>query len=36
VRFLDGRAFWPAALVDARVEPLGADVLIEGYVHRVD
>jgi diaminohydroxyphosphoribosylaminopyrimidine deaminase/5-amino-6-(5-phosphoribosylamino)uracil reductase len=33
VRFLDGRPFSSAALIDRRVEPLGPDVLIEGYVH---
>jgi diaminohydroxyphosphoribosylaminopyrimidine deaminase/5-amino-6-(5-phosphoribosylamino)uracil reductase len=33
VRFLDGASFSPAALVDRRVETLGPDVLIEGYVH---
>lgn len=31
---LPGRAFSPAALFDRKVEPLGPDVLIEGYVHR--
>jgi diaminohydroxyphosphoribosylaminopyrimidine deaminase/5-amino-6-(5-phosphoribosylamino)uracil reductase len=31
---LDGRAFSTFALFDRRVEPLGPDVLIEGYVHR--
>ena len=31
---LDGRAFSTFALFDRHVEPLGADVLIEGYVHR--
>ena len=36
VRLLDGRHFSPAALVDARVEALGRDVVIEGYVHRID
>lgn len=34
VRLLDGRGFSPVALIEARVEPLGPDVLIEGYVHR--
>jgi diaminohydroxyphosphoribosylaminopyrimidine deaminase/5-amino-6-(5-phosphoribosylamino)uracil reductase len=34
VRFLDGRPLWSAALYERRVEPLGPDVLIEGYVHR--
>jgi diaminohydroxyphosphoribosylaminopyrimidine deaminase/5-amino-6-(5-phosphoribosylamino)uracil reductase len=33
LRFLDRRLFSTAALVDRRVEPLGPDVLIEGYVH---
>lgn len=33
VPLLDGRPFTSAALIDRRVEPLGADVLIEGYVH---
>jgi diaminohydroxyphosphoribosylaminopyrimidine deaminase/5-amino-6-(5-phosphoribosylamino)uracil reductase len=33
VRFLEGRRLPPAALVHRRVEPLGPDVLIEGYVH---
>ena len=33
VPFLDGRTFSSAALVDGRVEPLGPDVLMEGYVH---
>jgi diaminohydroxyphosphoribosylaminopyrimidine deaminase/5-amino-6-(5-phosphoribosylamino)uracil reductase len=36
VRLLDGQNFSSAALADRHVEPLGADVLIEGYVHRVD
>jgi diaminohydroxyphosphoribosylaminopyrimidine deaminase / 5-amino-6-(5-phosphoribosylamino)uracil reductase len=31
---LDGREFSSAALVERRVEQLGPDVLIEGYVHR--
>ena len=34
VPFLDGRSFVTVSLVDRRVEPLGRDVLIEGYVHR--
>jgi len=34
VPLLDGRRFTASELVDARVEPLGPDVLIEGYVHR--
>ncbi len=33
VRFLAGRRLPPAMLADRRVEPLGPDVLIEGYVH---
>lgn len=33
VRFLEGRRLPPAALTHRRVEPLGPDVLIEGYVH---
>ncbi len=34
VRFLNGTPIWTAALFERRVEPLGPDVLIEGYVHR--
>ncbi len=34
VRFLSGRQFATGDLIDARVESLGPDVLIEGYVHR--
>jgi diaminohydroxyphosphoribosylaminopyrimidine deaminase/5-amino-6-(5-phosphoribosylamino)uracil reductase len=34
VPLLEGRSFSPAALVERRVETLGPDVLIEGYVHR--
>jgi len=34
VPLLDGRSFSPASLVDARLDQLGPDVLIEGYVHR--
>ncbi len=34
VPFLDGRSFSSADLAERRVEPLGADVMIEGYVHR--
>jgi diaminohydroxyphosphoribosylaminopyrimidine deaminase/5-amino-6-(5-phosphoribosylamino)uracil reductase len=34
VALLPGRDFVSAALHDRRVEPLGPDVLIEGYVHR--
>ncbi len=33
VPFLPDRTFWSAALHGRRVEPLGPDVLIEGYVH---
>ncbi len=33
VPFLEGRAFRSADLVDRRVERLGPDTLIEGYVH---
>lgn len=33
VAFLPGRTFWAGALFGRRVEPLGPDVLIEGYVH---
>lgn len=33
VRFLEGHRLPPASLVERRVEPLGPDVLIEGYVH---
>ena len=33
LRFLDGRPFSSADLFDPRIEPLGPDVLIEGYVH---
>lgn len=36
VALLDGRGFSSAALVDRRVELLGPDLLIEGYVHRAD
>ena len=34
VPFLDGRAFVSTELVERRVDLLGPDVLIEGYVHR--
>jgi diaminohydroxyphosphoribosylaminopyrimidine deaminase / 5-amino-6-(5-phosphoribosylamino)uracil reductase len=34
VPLLEGREFSPASLVEGRVEQLGPDVLIEGYVHR--
>jgi diaminohydroxyphosphoribosylaminopyrimidine deaminase/5-amino-6-(5-phosphoribosylamino)uracil reductase len=33
LRFLNGRPFSSATLFERRVEPLGSDVLIEGYVH---
>jgi diaminohydroxyphosphoribosylaminopyrimidine deaminase / 5-amino-6-(5-phosphoribosylamino)uracil reductase len=33
LKLLDGRTFSSAALVEPHVEPLGPDVLIEGYVH---
>jgi diaminohydroxyphosphoribosylaminopyrimidine deaminase/5-amino-6-(5-phosphoribosylamino)uracil reductase len=33
VKFLDGREFWSAALHERRTEPIGVDVMIEGYVH---
>jgi diaminohydroxyphosphoribosylaminopyrimidine deaminase/5-amino-6-(5-phosphoribosylamino)uracil reductase len=36
VPFLGGRPFATGALVERRVEVLGADVLLEGYVHRPD
>ncbi len=36
VPLLDRRQFSPAALVDTSVEARGVDVVIEGYVHRVD
>jgi hypothetical protein len=36
VRFLDGRAWSPTALIDASTTALGPDVLTEGYVHRTD
>jgi riboflavin biosynthesis pyrimidine reductase len=34
VPLLEGRDFSPASLTEPRVEQLGPDVLIEGYVHR--
>jgi diaminohydroxyphosphoribosylaminopyrimidine deaminase/5-amino-6-(5-phosphoribosylamino)uracil reductase len=34
VRFLGGRTFASAELVDQRTRVLGPDVLVEGYVHR--
>ena len=36
VPFLGGRVFSTRALVERRVEVLGEDVLVEGYVHRPD
>jgi diaminohydroxyphosphoribosylaminopyrimidine deaminase/5-amino-6-(5-phosphoribosylamino)uracil reductase len=33
LRLLNGRPFSTSALLERRVEPLGPDVLIEGYVH---
>jgi diaminohydroxyphosphoribosylaminopyrimidine deaminase / 5-amino-6-(5-phosphoribosylamino)uracil reductase len=33
VPLLDGRSFASGTLIERRVEPLGVDVLIEGYVH---
>jgi diaminohydroxyphosphoribosylaminopyrimidine deaminase/5-amino-6-(5-phosphoribosylamino)uracil reductase len=34
VAFLNGRTFSTLDLVDRRIEPVGPDVLMEGYVHR--
>jgi len=34
IPLLEGRSFVTVSLLDRRVEPLGSDVLIEGYVHR--
>ena len=34
VPLLAGRSFSPASLIERRVEQIGPDVLIEGYVHR--
>lgn len=34
VPLLEGCAFSPTSLIESRVEQLGPDVLIEGYVHR--
>ncbi|HVQ15670.1 MAG TPA: dihydrofolate reductase family protein, partial [Vicinamibacterales bacterium] len=34
VPLLNGCAFSPASLIESKVEQLGPDVLIEGYVHR--
>ncbi|MBM3769819.1 MAG: bifunctional diaminohydroxyphosphoribosylaminopyrimidine deaminase/5-amino-6-(5-phosphoribosylamino)uracil reductase RibD [Acidimicrobiia bacterium] len=36
VAFLPAGSFWSGALRQRRVEPLGPDVMIEGYVHRID
>jgi len=36
VPLLEGRRFSTASLIERRVEQLGPDVLIEGYVHRPD
>jgi diaminohydroxyphosphoribosylaminopyrimidine deaminase/5-amino-6-(5-phosphoribosylamino)uracil reductase len=33
LKFLNGRPFDVAALAERRTEPLGVDVLVEGYVH---
>jgi diaminohydroxyphosphoribosylaminopyrimidine deaminase/5-amino-6-(5-phosphoribosylamino)uracil reductase len=33
VRFLNGHAFSFAELIERRIEPLGVDILMEGYVH---
>jgi len=34
VPLLDGRGFVSTSLIERRVDLLGPDVLIEGYVHR--
>ena len=34
VPLLDGRPFSSIELIDRRVEPIGPDTLLEGYVHR--
>ncbi len=34
LKFLGERPFWSGALFERRTEPIGPDVLIEGYVHR--
>jgi diaminohydroxyphosphoribosylaminopyrimidine deaminase/5-amino-6-(5-phosphoribosylamino)uracil reductase len=34
LRFLNGKPFSPEELIDTRIESLGPDLLIEGYVHR--
>ena len=36
VPLLEGSAFSPMSLIERKVEQLGPDVLIEGYVHRPD
>jgi diaminohydroxyphosphoribosylaminopyrimidine deaminase/5-amino-6-(5-phosphoribosylamino)uracil reductase len=36
VRLLDGRSFTTTGLLERRVEPVGPDVLVEGYVHGPD
>lgn len=36
VPFLPAGSFWSGALRQRRIEPLGPDMLIEGYVHGVD
>lgn len=33
MKFLNGREFSPASLLESRTVPLGPDVLVEGYVH---
>jgi len=33
VRLLDGRSFTTTGLLERRMEPVGPDVLVEGYVH---
>jgi riboflavin biosynthesis pyrimidine reductase len=33
VRFLNGRKFSSAALLERRTEQVGVDIMIEGYVH---
>jgi riboflavin biosynthesis pyrimidine reductase len=34
VPLLEGRAFSSTSLIDARIDVLGPDIMIEGYVHR--
>ena len=34
IPLFDGRGISTAELIDRRVEPLGPDTLVEGYVHR--